>query len=135
MAGEGISGVRAHYYWQGKTFLTSQGYLGMAIEENMDPQAGDAIYLILRPQYRLLSDELELMGLIDSWDLFTYTASWMERPLRHLKTLIKSCCVNQHIQRVTPSSPNGAKTQLLMHTNTNYLLDLYILLRLFNKGY
>jgi hypothetical protein len=32
-------------------------------------------------------------------------------------------------------SPNGAKTQLLMHTNTNYLLDLYILLGLFDRGY
>jgi hypothetical protein len=31
--------------------------------------------------------------------------------------------------------PNGAKTQLLMHTNTNYLLDLYILLGLFNRQY
>jgi hypothetical protein len=31
--------------------------------------------------------------------------------------------------------PNGAKTQLLMHTNTNYLLDLYILLGLFDRGY
>jgi hypothetical protein len=30
---------------------------------------------------------------------------------------------------------NGAKTQLLMHTNTNYLLDLCILLRLFDKEY
>jgi hypothetical protein len=31
--------------------------------------------------------------------------------------------------------PNGAKTQLLMYTNTNYLPDLYILLGLFNRGY
>jgi hypothetical protein len=31
--------------------------------------------------------------------------------------------------------PNGAKTQLLMHTNTNYLLDLCILLGLFDRGY
>jgi hypothetical protein len=33
------------------------------------------------------------------------------------------------------ASPNGAKTQLLMYTNTNYLLDLCILLGLFDKGY
>jgi hypothetical protein len=31
--------------------------------------------------------------------------------------------------------PNGAKTQLLMHTNTNYLLDLCILLGVFDRGY
>jgi hypothetical protein len=31
--------------------------------------------------------------------------------------------------------PNGAKTQLLMHTNTNYLSDLCILLGLFDRGY
>jgi hypothetical protein len=31
--------------------------------------------------------------------------------------------------------PNGAKTQLLMHTNANYLLDLCILLGLFDRGY
>jgi len=31
--------------------------------------------------------------------------------------------------------PNGAKTQLLIHTNTNYLLDLYILLGLFDRAY
>jgi hypothetical protein len=31
--------------------------------------------------------------------------------------------------------PNGAKAQLLMYTNTNYLLDLCILLGLFNRGY
>jgi hypothetical protein len=31
--------------------------------------------------------------------------------------------------------PNGAKTQLLMHTNTNYLLDVCILLGLFHRGY
>jgi hypothetical protein len=30
-------------------------------------------------------------------------------------------------------SRNGAKTQLLMHTNTNLLLDLCILLGLFNR--
>ena len=34
-----------------------------------------------------------------------------------------------------PLPPNGAKTQLLMHTNTNYLLDLCILLGLFDRGY
>jgi hypothetical protein len=33
------------------------------------------------------------------------------------------------------AGPNGAKTQLLMHTNTNYLSDLCILLGLFDKGY
>jgi hypothetical protein len=32
-------------------------------------------------------------------------------------------------------NPNGAKTQLLIHTNTNLLLDLYILLGLFDRGY
>jgi len=31
--------------------------------------------------------------------------------------------------------PNGAKTQLLMHTNPNYLLDLCILLGLFDRAY
>ena len=31
--------------------------------------------------------------------------------------------------------PNGAKTQLLMHTNTNLLLDLCILLGLFDRAY
>ena len=31
--------------------------------------------------------------------------------------------------------PNGAKTQLLMHTNTSLLLDLCILLGLFDKEY
>jgi hypothetical protein len=31
--------------------------------------------------------------------------------------------------------PNGAKTQLLMHTNTNLLLDLCILVGPFDKGY
>jgi hypothetical protein len=36
---------------------------------------------------------------------------------------------------VSFSPPNGAKTQLLMHTNTNYLLDLCILLGLFDIGY
>jgi hypothetical protein len=30
--------------------------------------------------------------------------------------------------------PNGAKTQLLMHTNTNELLDLYILLGFLTEG-
>jgi hypothetical protein len=33
------------------------------------------------------------------------------------------------------SDPNGAKIQLLMHTNTNLLLDLCILLGLFDRGY
>ena len=31
--------------------------------------------------------------------------------------------------------PNGAKTQLLMHTNPNYLLDLCILLGVFDRAY
>lgn len=31
--------------------------------------------------------------------------------------------------------PNGGKTKLLMHTNTNYSLDLCILLKLFDRGY
>jgi hypothetical protein len=33
------------------------------------------------------------------------------------------------------SLPNGAKTQLLMHTNPNYLLDLCILLGLFDRAH
>jgi hypothetical protein len=43
--------------------------------------------------------------------------------------LLSDCGISQ------PGLPNGAKTQLLMHTNTNYLLDLCILLRLFDKEY
>ena len=33
------------------------------------------------------------------------------------------------------SLPNSAKTQLLIYINSNYLLDLYILLKSFNRAY
>jgi hypothetical protein len=40
-----------------------------------------------------------------------------------------------HIPHMDLDDPNGAKTQLLIHTNTYLLLDLCILVGLFDKGY
>jgi hypothetical protein len=43
--------------------------------------------------------------------------------------------ISTNVPCLTTDYPNGAKTQSLIHTNTNYLLDLCILLGLFNRGY
>jgi hypothetical protein len=39
------------------------------------------------------------------------------------------------LEAVGRAPPNGAKTYLLIYTNTNYLLDLRILLGLFDRQY
>jgi hypothetical protein len=54
--------------------------------------------------------------------------------LSYIETeIIKS--TSTALVEITKLIPNGGKTQLLIHTNTNYLLDLYILLGIFDRGY
>jgi hypothetical protein len=72
-----------------------------------------------------------------------YRESFVEALIEGTLIQYEHIIITKHPKFIRPNAntipiryhPNGAKTQLLMYINTNYLLDLCILLGLFDRGY